>query len=155
MNPIEDIAAGLDVALVLFLKSYIGQTSPHGARVSRPGSHCRDSERLGLFRGRQAGIHFLTIAIIMTQLEYEKELADLNSERVRKLKLYRDRLDQIDKECLEINIQIKELRLKQDYLNLNRVEVLRLRRAVDDVFKERKRQMMHDVPDAANGIGEL
>lgn len=91
----------------------------------------------------------------MTQLEYEKELADLNSERVRKLKLYRDRLDQIDKECLEINIQIKELRLKQDYLNLNRVEVLRLRRAVDDVFKERKRQMMHDVPDDAKGIGEL
>ena len=91
----------------------------------------------------------------MTQLEYEKELADLNSERVRKLKLYRDRLDQIDKECLEINIQIKELRIKQDYLNLNRVEVLRLRRAVDDVFKERKRQMMHDVPDAAKGIGEL
>ena len=91
----------------------------------------------------------------MTQLEYEKELADLNSERVRKLKLYRDRLDQIDKECLEINIQIKELRIKQDYLNLNRVEVLRFRRAVDDVFKERKRQMMHDAPDAAKGIGEL
>ena len=34
---LEDIAAGLDVALVLFLKSYIGQTSPHGERVSRPG----------------------------------------------------------------------------------------------------------------------
>lgn len=91
----------------------------------------------------------------MTQLEYEKELADLNSERMRELKLYRDRLDQIDKECLEINIQIKELRIKQDYLNLTRVEVLRLRRAVDDVFKERKRQMMHDAPDVAKGIGEL
>ena len=91
----------------------------------------------------------------MTQLEYEKELADLNSERVKRLKPYRDQLDQIDKECLEINIKIKELRLKQDRLNQNRMEVLRLRRAVDDVFKERKRQMMHDAPDAANGRVEL
>ena len=38
MNPLEDIAAGLDVALVLFLKSYIGQTSPLGARQSFPAS---------------------------------------------------------------------------------------------------------------------
>ena len=56
MNPLEDIAAGLDAALVLFLKSYIGQTSPYGARVSRSRLRCRDSERLGLFRGRQAGV---------------------------------------------------------------------------------------------------
>ena len=49
---LEDIAAGLDVALVSFLKSYIGQTSPYGARVSRSRLRCRDSERLGLFRGR-------------------------------------------------------------------------------------------------------
>ena len=35
--------------------SYFQPTSPLGAR-SCPGSRCRDSGRLGLFRGRQAGV---------------------------------------------------------------------------------------------------
>ena len=91
----------------------------------------------------------------MTQLEYEKQLAELNSERMMQLKPYRDQLDQIDKECAEIGIQIKELRLKQDRLNQNRMEIVRQRRIVDDIYKERKREMMRNAPDAVKDRGEL
>lgn len=89
----------------------------------------------------------------MTQLEYEKQLAELNSERMRQLKPYRDQLDQIDKEWAEIGIQIKELHIKQDRLNQNRMEIARQRRIVDDIYKERKREMMRNAPDAVKGIG--
>ena len=91
----------------------------------------------------------------MTQLEYEKQLAELNSERMRQLKPYRDQLDQIDKEYAEIGIQIKELRLKQDRLNQNRMEIARQQRIVDDIYKERKREMMRNAPDAVKDRGEL
>ena len=91
----------------------------------------------------------------MTQLEYEKQLAELNSERMRQLKPYRDQLDQIDKECAEIGIQIKELRLKQDRLNQNRMEIARQQRIVDDIYKERKREMIRNAPDALKDRGGL
>ena len=68
MNPHEDIAARLDAALILFYNPIFGQTSPYGARVSRSRLRCRDSERLGLFRGRQAGVFSSSIE------EYDKNI---------------------------------------------------------------------------------
>lgn len=91
----------------------------------------------------------------MTQLEYEKQLAELNSERMRQLKPYRDQLDQIGKEWAEIGIQIKELHIKQDRLNQKRMEIARQQRIVDDIYKERKREMIRNAPDALKDRGGL
>ena len=58
-DPIDDIVAGLDATFYFFYILF-SATSPLGAR-SCPGSRCRDSGRLGLFRGRQAGISRIII----------------------------------------------------------------------------------------------
>lgn len=51
MNPLEDIAAGLDVALVLFLKSYFWSNQPAGRASVVPGFAAVTVNVLACFEG--------------------------------------------------------------------------------------------------------